>query len=83
MNFAQLDAHVNSLDATAAEAMAHFPDHRLLEFSIELAAGEPLEKFCSGITVDQLLRALAFPSIYREMRRRVEVAALEDEATGA
>ena len=82
MNFAQLEAHVSDLDARAADAMAHFPNYRLMEFAVELAADQPLEKFCNGITVDQMLRALAFPSIYREMRRRVEVAALEDEATG-
>jgi hypothetical protein len=83
MTFVQLDAAVNDLDARAAEAMEHFPYHRLMEFAVELAAGEPLEKFCNGITVEELLRGLAFPTIYREMRRRAEVAALEDEATGA
>ena len=68
----------NTGDASASATMANITDAALLDVLNALAMGKPLDRFVSGsMTVDWLLRDLAYRTVAWEIWRRSEVAALE------
>lgn len=82
MNVA-LEQAINRHEFRVVDATAHISDLNLALFASDVFKGRPLDKYCSGVSVDQALRTLAYSSVLRELRRREEAAALEDEAAGA
>lgn len=68
----------NSTAARTADYLAHVSDQQLAAFAADVLTGRPLEKYIIAGTVEQLLRALSYSTIIKELQRRAEVAELEE-----
>ena len=72
---------LNNLAANVADSMAHVGDLELLDMAFSIREGKPLGKYVTGgLTVERFLRGLAFSTCIREIHRRTEVEALENDA---
>jgi hypothetical protein len=69
----------NVSDVECATALAQIPDWQLREFLWDLTRpNQPLDKYvAAGVSVDWILRTLAFRTVAHELWRRADVAALE------
>lgn len=62
----------------AAEFFRGIPTHLLTQFASDLERGVDLSGWIKHGTVDELLRGLSLGTLFREIHRRAEIAALED-----
>jgi hypothetical protein len=74
-----LEHKIKSNEADIADALSHIPSPELAFFAIDVAKGKRLDDYCRGVTPDMVLRVLAYGQILRELNRRDEVFALEDD----
>jgi hypothetical protein len=64
----------------AADYFRDIDTEKLVAFAGDVMTGEPLDAWVFNGSVDELLRALSYATLVREICRREEIAALEDEA---
>ena len=65
-------------ESRAAEYFNHVPDDAMIRFAADVMDGTDISGWISQGTSDELLRALAYATLMREVYRREEIAALED-----
>ncbi|WP_428305842.1 hypothetical protein [Lacipirellula sp.] len=74
---AKLEHFIKTREFEVFARLKDIPTPDLTLFAYDCDKGLPLEQYCNGVTVDEVLRSLASLQILRELARRQDLEELE------
>lgn len=74
----EIERDLDNEQGLISDWFAEMTTETILELRDAIASGEPIEHYFTELTADQALRWLSLTAILVEVRRRMEVADLEE-----